>query len=234
MGCESPRPNRPFLAATRRYDCGGWLAMSPRAPSPLEKALFTLKQHGLLLAADSTLPSVATLVAGEPISGSWWGHRLSGDIYQLMKEMDNHPDVAQVRLVSRKVTYLYRSLWPTLLAVASSREPWQTDGLSSMAKQLLDAVLESGELRTDHVPRVGGPKPGDAARDLERRLLVYGEQVHTDTWAHAKLLQSWERWADRVGASAGALASEEGKLMLERGVAELNARFGGKGTLPWM
>ncbi len=174
--------------------------MSPRAPSHLEKALFTLEQQGWLLAADSELPSVATLVAGEPIRGSWWGHPSSGDIYRVMEEMDDHPDVANVRLLSRKVTYLYRSLWPALLAVASSREPWQTDGLSSMAKQLLDAVLESGELRTDYVPSVGGSKPGDAARDLEQRLLVYGEQAHTDTGAHAKLLQSWERWADRVGA----------------------------------
>jgi len=208
--------------------------MSPRTPSHFEKAFFALKQRGLLLAADSKLPSVATLVAAEPIRGSWWGHPSSGDIYRVMKEMDNHPDVAQVRLVSRKVTYLHRSLWPALLTVASSREPWQTDGLSSMAKQLLDAVLEFGELRTDYVPWTGGPKPGDAARDLERRLLVYGEQVHTDTGAHAKRLQSWERWADSVGASAGNPALEEGKLVLERGVAELNARFGGKGTLPWL
>jgi hypothetical protein len=42
----------------------------------------TLIEHGTLLeSAHGPLPSVAELVAGERISGSWWGHPSSHAIF---------------------------------------------------------------------------------------------------------------------------------------------------------
>jgi ankyrin repeat protein len=38
----------------------------------------------VLLEHDRELPSVTSIVAGEPISGSWWGHPLGHAIYDLL------------------------------------------------------------------------------------------------------------------------------------------------------
>jgi hypothetical protein len=46
--------------------------------------LAVLERDGLLLVADSVLPSVVSLVAGERVRGSWWGYRLSGEIFRVV------------------------------------------------------------------------------------------------------------------------------------------------------
>jgi hypothetical protein len=33
-----------------------------------------LARHGLLMKADTKLPSVTAMVAGESVNGSWWAH----------------------------------------------------------------------------------------------------------------------------------------------------------------
>ena len=47
---------------------------SRRQSATFEQALERLEEHGLLLLQDKTLPSLVGLIAGEPVSGSWWGH----------------------------------------------------------------------------------------------------------------------------------------------------------------
>ena len=199
----------------------------------LERVLEGLERYGLLLQADARLPSVATIVAGEPVRGSWWGHPRSHDIYDGCEQLEDHPDVATARLISGKVTYVQRRLWLALAAVGCARERWQTEGLSEVARRLLEGVRESGEMRTDEVPWTGGMKPGETARELERRLLLQGEEFHTASGAHAKRLQTWERWAERVGLALGGMTAEEGKRRLEEALAELNEQSEGKGKLPW-
>jgi hypothetical protein len=70
-------------------------------------------------------------------------------------------------------------------------------------------------------------------RILERRLLIHSKQVHTESGAHAKVLESWESWAAEVGLKAGELSAMDAKKNLEQRVQELNKRFNGKVTLPW-
>ena len=70
---------------------------------------------------------------------------------------------------------------------------------------------------------------GRAAKDLERRLLVHGAQVHTDAGHHEMRLERWELWADRVGAS-GALTVQAGRLQIEAAVLAIG---GTAALLPW-
>ena len=188
-----------------------------------------LKKHGLLLLQDAALPSVASLVAGEPVSGSWWGHKKGRDIWLASEALADHPDVLTVKLVSGKVTFVHRRLWPAVLSVASSREPWQTQKLSPVAMRLLALVGEEGEVRTDAVRLKGAA----AAKELECRLLVHSDEIHTKSGAHAKRLSTWERWSRREKLTAKTMPPAKAKKILEEALARLCEPNDATARLPW-
>ena len=79
----------------------------------------TLIEHGMLLeSAHGPLPSVAELVAGERISGSWWGHPSSHAIFDAINALADSPDVVRTRLVNGKVTLVHRRVWCAVVRVA--------------------------------------------------------------------------------------------------------------------
>jgi hypothetical protein len=214
-------------------------AARPGKGAPSGRVLSALAKEGLLLLSDARLPSIAGLVAKGPVRGSWWGHPAGQAIFRVSEALADHPDVVVNRLVSGKVTYVHRRLWPALLAVARAGAPWQTRRLSRPARLLLKDVTRQGSLRTD---RIEGPKHrvSAAARELEDRLLAHTEWIHTERGSHARVLVSWDLWARRrgIGGKAGGAArAGEGargaKEILERVVDDLNARCGADGRLPW-
>ena len=73
----------------------------------LRQVLEELERYGILLESDARLPSVAGLVAGEPVRGSWWGHPRGQNIYRIAGWLGEHPDVVVSKLVSGKVTYVH-------------------------------------------------------------------------------------------------------------------------------
>ena len=78
-----------------------------------------LVEHGVLLeSARGPIPNVAELVAGEPITGSWWSHPASHAIFGVINELANSPDVVRLRLVNGKVTLVHRRVWPALVRVS--------------------------------------------------------------------------------------------------------------------
>ena len=188
------------------------------------RLLVELDRRGLLLESDPRRPSVAGLVAGERIRGTWWAHPRSHEIYARLERLADHKDVLRSKLVSGKVTLVHRRLWPALLGVAKSGEAWQTEGLPALARALAARVTREGSVRTD---RLHWKNAGELARELERRLLVHGESVHTESGAHAKVLETWERWAERSGAGRP-LPLPDAKRRLEEAVEAL-----GGGDLPW-
>ena len=188
----------------------------------LESILSRLNDDGLLMLQDPALPSVATLVAGQPVRGSWWAHPRSHAIFRLLGQLAEHPDVLAVKLVSGKVTFLPCRYWPALLAVATAREPWQMDGLSKPAV----ALLREADFGVSPLAA------GAAAKQLEQRLLVHGQQVHTESGEHRTRLERWQSWAERVSCPAR-LSAVEGKQRLEKLVDSLNQRYGAKGKVPW-
>jgi hypothetical protein len=190
----------------------------------------------LLLESDSRMPSVASLVAGERIKGSWWGHAKGREIWRALNEFTERRDVLTTRLVSGKVTFVHRSLWDDFIAIASSKEKWQTWDLSDNALRLLRLVEGKGELRTDVIAArldLTG-KIGDTARELERKLLTHSEEVHTEKGLHAKVLQSWSYWLRVKDLQLKEISVAAAKSRFEAIVGKLNREYGAEGTLLWV
>ncbi|MEE9255391.1 MAG: hypothetical protein V3U43_10670 [Pseudomonadales bacterium] len=190
----------------------------------------TLEQASLLLEADAELPSIASLVAGEPIRGSWWAHPLAHEIYDVCVAVDHRDDVVTVKLLKGKVTHVARALWPALLTVGLQRAPWQSRGLNADAQTLLRRVSREGETRLDQIRWRGKRKPGVVARELEARLLVFSEEFHTEQGRHAKSLVDWNlfRRRHRLAPMASLDAAQR---VLEDAAMRLDARA--PGALPW-
>src|SRR2546430_221565 len=102
--------------------------------SIVTNVLAELDRLGLLLQSDGRYTSVAGLVVGAPVTGSWWGHPRGKEIYQVAVEVGEHPDVLTVKLVDGKLTLVHRRHWGDVLAVARAGAPWQLAGLTPLAK----------------------------------------------------------------------------------------------------
>ena len=202
-----------------------------------QKCFRELKQSGILLLSDNKLPSIATIVAGKPIHGSWWGHPKAHDIFHVVCRMAEPPDAAVTKPISGKITFAHRKLWPALVAIGMSREPWQMNGLSQKARNLLQIVDREGELRTDRLPASSKSTNAgwrETIRELEERLLIYAEEFHTETGAHSKRLESWKNWAARRKNKRQKVKPDEAKHQLSGIVLVLNKKFKARATLPWM
>jgi hypothetical protein len=206
--------------------------MSQTSPH-LSKALKDLEHYGLLLLADPRLPSVTTIAAGAPVSGSWWAHPRGHAIFRLARSVEAHPDVTTAKLVSGKVTFIDRRMWPALVAVAGAAEHWQMARLSPAARKLFQRVQRQGEWRSDQPVARDGPRPTRESSELEKRLLIHTRQIHTEAGSHARVLETWQGWAAEVGIRRKVPTPAEGRRDLESALALLNEHFGGRGTLPW-
>jgi hypothetical protein len=172
-------------------------------PRTVDRAL---KKHGLLLLQDKTLPSVATIVAGEPVKGSWWAHAKSHAIFAEVERLTDDPHVLVTRLIAKKVTFVHERLWPAVLAVAMSAP---RDRLSSAARALLKKIEKEGAVRAS----------GAAARELQERLLVHAREVHTESGRHETELQTWARWAS--GRNIEPLPIDTARAELDRAIQAL-------------
>jgi len=187
---------------------------------PTSKVLDALSRSGLLLQQDKKLPSVVTLVAGESLSTSWWGHPKGRIIFKVLSELSHHPDVLFAKLLHQKVTLVHRKLWPALLAAISVDEPWQLNGLSPSARTLLAEARESG------APVRGS---GKAVKEIELRLLAHAEEVHTESGRHETALEPWSTWSRRAGVKPMA-SPLLGRQEIEKVVKAIGAP---SSALPW-
>jgi hypothetical protein len=154
--------------------------------------LDALSRTGLLLKQDTQAFNVVSLLTGETLRSSWWSHPRGRLIFAVLSELGDHPDVLFTKLLDGKVTLVHRTLWPAFLAVAMEGAAWQLDGLSAAEHRLLDSVNESADpIRAS----------GAAVKELETRLLVHSEEVHTDSGRHAIELKTWTAWAKHAGTN---------------------------------
>jgi len=188
----------------------------------------------------SKLPSVSTIITGSPLHSSWWSHPLAHAIFQVNGELEDHRDVLVTKLIAGKVTFVHKRLWAEILAIGTARERWQTDALSGSALALLKMIESTGSLQTDQLSLRGSGKgstslkPGDTARELERKLLVHAAEIHTDSGAHAKLLESWEHWARRISFTSTFISVDDAKKKMEARLVRLNEQYNATARLPWM
>jgi hypothetical protein len=184
------------------------------------RVLSSLVELRVLLKQDKRLPSVVTLVTGERLSSSWWSHPKGRLIFRVLDELSDHPDVLLVKLICGKDTFVHRRLWPSFLAVATSREPWQAGRLSPAARALLE------EIDTSHRPILSR---GAAVRELMERMLVHGVAVHTESGRHEMAVESWSTWAIGARVAAGRSAPRA-RAVIERACEAIGAE---PDALPW-
>jgi hypothetical protein len=208
---------------------------APPSPAEVDDAVSALRaaldSRPILMLHDAALPSVTTLIAGAPIAGSWWGHPRGALVFEVLTRIED--EVAWPKLVRGKITLVHRSMWPELVAACHAEEAWQLRGLTREARDLLARVKEAGSTRTDRLREtLDGRVVGRAVDQLERRLLVMSEQVHTTSGKHARELSTWERWRHRAGIAASALPDAS---RARAAIGEAVATFprGGAPLLPW-
>jgi hypothetical protein len=179
------------------------------------RALEHLRTHGLLLLQDREAASLAAMIAGEPVAGSWWGHPRGNEIFLVANALDDHPEVITAKLVGSKVTFVHRDLWPALNAVARGGGDWQS-GLSREALVIGERIAAGERVRAG----------GAAARELESRLLCGSRQVHTDGGKHVLELVPWSLLigAEFLADLAAARAALESAA----------AAIGAPDRLPWI
>jgi hypothetical protein len=116
---------------------------------------------------------------------------LANTIYNALGEVEDR--VAAVKLLAGKDTLVAQRLWSDLAGVGLGRDPWQLDGLDRDTLAVLDQIDATSE-------PVVLDRPGrHLAGALERRLLVYSIEVHTDSGKHLKAHQRWLDWCRAKG-----------------------------------
>ena len=198
-----------------------------------DRVLKHLIDIGLLHVSGDEIPNVRELLTGQRSKGSWWADSAAQKIFAVTQELEDHADVTITKLISKKITFVHRKLWTRLFAVASARDYWQLQDLSKPAQLLLKEIDKAGTVFTNNMKRSSVAKPGDAARELELRLLVHSDQFHTESGAHAKRLETWESWARRVNLKHRSMASDRARSFFEKRLDEINKSYSGHGRLPW-
>ena len=140
--------------------------MSGRSASEVRALLV---QSGMLLeSARGPIVSVAELVAGEPIRGSWWGHADGHAIFNIINELADAPDVVRLRLVGDKITLVHARLWPALARLA--------DQIPAKAREIL-AEVATGKLGAGG--KFGRVSAGSSsARPAAARCRVWSRHDH--------------------------------------------------------
>jgi hypothetical protein len=83
------------------------------------EALAFVCEHGSVLESGSgPVPSLAAVITGEPIRGSWWAHARGREIFAVTRAIRDSPDVLVCRLIDGKITYVHRRLWPALVRLS--------------------------------------------------------------------------------------------------------------------
>lgn len=111
------------------------------------EALSFVERHGLVLesAHHPRIPSLAEVIAGGPMHGSWWSHPAGRAIFAATRAVRASPDVLVCRLVAGKISLVHARLWPALVHI-SGRLP--QEGLA----RLREVHAARGTHRVEVVP----------------------------------------------------------------------------------
>jgi hypothetical protein len=110
------------------------------------EALAFIRKHGVVLeSARGPVPSLAEVIAGEPLRRSWWSHPKSHEIFAATQAVRHSDDVLVCRLIEGKITFVHRRLWPALVR-AAGRLP------QARLSQVREVHTSSGRHVTQEVP----------------------------------------------------------------------------------
>ena len=106
---------------------------------------FIKKQGAVLESAAGSRPSFVETVAEESISGNWWSHPRSHEIFALTRKIRESDEVLVCRLIDGKITYLHRRLWPTLVRAAEHFDARRLAGVK-------ETHTPAGHHETEEIP----------------------------------------------------------------------------------
>jgi len=139
--------------------------------------LEAIAEHGLLLLQDKKLANAVTFMTGERVKGSWWSHPRAQEIFNAIEALPED-QVLETKLVGGKVTFVHRSLWPDLLAVATGEREYQVhteSGRHEKRREPWDAWAKRMKVRAT--------KDVAAARErLEQAVIAIGGTAKLLPW----------------------------------------------------
>ncbi len=194
--------------------------------SALARVRAVLEARGVLLRQDLALPCVTTLVVGEPIRGSWWGHPENKLIYDTLDRLE--AETAHVKLLNEKVTLVHRRLWPELAAIGQSRAEWQLDGISRASRKDPRPSRASDAAPTSSTSKRAGRRATISSPSSRRRLLVHAYDLHTERGFHVRVLEPWSAWQRDHGVAGELPRPAEAMKAFERAIEGWP-----KARLPW-
>ena len=137
------------------------------------RALAFIRKHGVVLeSARGPVPSLAEVIAGEPLRGGWRSHPKSHEIFAVTRAVRERADVLVCRLIKGKITFVHRRLWPALVR-AAGRLP------SVHLSQVREALTSSGRHVTKEVP---SPDWGPSSVHAAARTLSEEAALAAFTW----------------------------------------------------
>ena len=198
-----------------------------------------IEDYGLLLEADPDFPSIVGLVTGEKIKGSWWGHRKGHKIFSISRKIRDEADILVIKLISGKVTYVHKRLWTDLISIFIAKQNWQIGKMSKNGKRILELVEKAGVIRADNMETQTTNKfnkidLNKAINEIEKGLLIFCNEVHTEKRYHVKLLKTWNHFLKEKSITiSGQKDIVAAKENIDKIVAELNTKFDSTARLPW-
>ena len=96
-------------------------------------AMSFVRRHGVVLVSGKgPVPRLTEAIAGEPIKGSWWGHPKSRQIFAILQQLGDSPDILVCRFVGGRITFVHRRLWPAIVKLAGN---FQADQLAQVRQE---------------------------------------------------------------------------------------------------
>lgn len=103
----------------------------------IQDAIDFVHAHGIVLeSARGPVPSLADAIAGEAIHGNWWSHPRAKAIFQVTRGVRASRQVLVCRLVTGKITYVHRRLWPSMVR---AKRHFAVESLARVEEQHSDA-----------------------------------------------------------------------------------------------
>lgn len=196
-----------------------------------KKIFQLLEKNKILLLQDKSFPSIVAKIVGEEITGSWWGHPLANPIYNGLQWLEHNHSILVIKLISGKVTYIHESLFSDIYSIVQEPRDWQLKGLKDDELKLLKYVSKKKKITSDDPKLVEIVKdPKKSFMTLEKKLLVYSAEEHTDSGKHIKEYMTWKD--SKIGKSKPG-DYEVSKERIEKVVAGLNQMSESKNKLPW-
>lgn len=190
-----------------------------------------LQKDKILLLQDKSFPNIVSKIVEEKIFGSWWGHPLANSIYNGLGWLEHNQNILVIKLLDGKVTYIHEGLFADIYSIVNETRDWQTKKLKPDELNLLKYISKKNRVLSDD------PKLKEFAKDpkkslatLEKKLLVYSAEEHTESGKHVKEFIPWKK--SKI-FTKDLTDYETAKSNIEKIVTKLNKESSSKAKLPW-